>query len=521
VKRLAEIPRWWALTGLILLVGAYALWIRFTQGLGVATNLHDSFPWGFWVGIDVLVGVGLAAGGFTIAATVYVLNLKKYEPVSRPSLLTAFLGYLLVSAALVVDIGRPLRLYHPLIMWNPHSVMFEVAWCVTLYTTVLALEFSPLVFEKLGWHWPLRAVRAIYLPLVIAGVLLSTLHQSSLGTLFLIVPEKLHGLWYSPVLPAFFFVSAVAAGLSMSIVESFISSRVFSRRLEHDVLLGLARATVVILGIYVTWRFADLATRDALQLAFTYSQQSVMFWAEIGFGAALPLLLMLLSGDRIKERNLFFYALLVVGGFVLNRVNVSMTGMRNIETYFPKWSEVAITLVFVTVGVVLFGLAVRLFDVFAKSEYVEPGTTPRMGWFPKGSLLAVAAFFVALVLLVRAAPSRSELEAKLRPAPSQLAMHVEPLGDPNERLPQDLTIRGSVNSPGKVVFSHANHIAMQEKVSCVECHERTFGMGFAHSPRLQGDQWHQACGTCHDGKKASTSVNDETGESCSTCHQSQ
>ncbi|MCA1946634.1 MAG: cytochrome c3 family protein, partial [Armatimonadetes bacterium] len=160
-------------------------------------------------------------------------------------------------------------------------------------------------------------------------------------------------------------------------------------------------------------------------------------------------------------------------------------------------------------------------DVFAKSEYVEPGTTPRMGWFPKGSLLAVAAFFVALVLLVRAAPSRSELEAKLRPAPSQLAMHVEPLGDPNERLPQDLTIRGSGNSPGKVVFSHANHIAMQEKVSCVVCHERTFGMGFAHSPRLQGEQWHQACGTCHDGKKASTSVNDETGESCSTCHQSQ
>ncbi len=128
-------------------------------------------------------------------------------------------------------------------------------------------------------HWPLNAIRAIYLPLVIAGVLLSTLHQSSLGTLFLIVPEKLHGLWYSPVLPAFFFVSAVAAGLSMSIVESFISSRVFSRRLEHDVLLGLARATVVILGIYVTWRFADLTTRGMLHLAFTYSQQSVLFWA--------------------------------------------------------------------------------------------------------------------------------------------------------------------------------------------------------------------------------------------------
>ncbi|MCX7799433.1 MAG: Ni/Fe-hydrogenase cytochrome b subunit [Fimbriimonadales bacterium] len=521
MKRLALVPRWWALAALILAVGAYALWIRFTQGLGGASNLHDTFPWGFWVGIDVLVGVGLAAGGFTIAATVYVLNLKKYEPVSRPSLLTAFLGYLLVTAALVVDIGRPLRLWHPLIMWNPHSVMFEVAWCVTLYTTVLALEFSPLVFEKLGWHWPLRAIRAIYLPLVIAGVLLSTLHQSSLGTLFLIVPEKLHGLWYSPVLPAFFFVSAVAAGLSMSIIESFISSKVFSRRLEHDVLLGIARVTVVVLAVYVTWRFADLIGRGMLPLAFVYSQQSVMFWAEIGFGAILPLMLILASGDKIKERNLFFYALLVVGGFVLNRVNVSMTGMRNIETYFPKWSEVAITMMIITVGILLFGLAVRHLNVLAKSEYLEPGTTPGMGWFPRGAVTAVAVFFVVLVLLVRAAPTRTAIEAQAKPIPAAEALNVQPDFELSH-LPKDLTLSGPESSMGKVIFSHELHVGMQEKPDCMQCHANTFGLGFQHSPKLEGQEaWHKACGTCHDGKTASSSVDDETGESCASCHKSE
>lgn len=253
---------WKAIFIVIMVLAATAGVIRFARGLGAATNLSDSFPWGLWIGFDVLVGVGLAAGGFVIAATVHVFRIKRFEPIVRPTVLTAFLGYLLVIFALLFDLGRPFRIWHPLIMWNPHSVMFEVGWCVMLYTTVLALEFSPLVFERLGWQKPLKVVKSFFIPLVILGVLLSTLHQSSLGTFYVIAPNKLHGLWYTSMLPVFFFISAVAGGLSMVIFESFMSRRAFGKELELNLLADLARLSVVVLAFFVLWRLEDLAMRD-------------------------------------------------------------------------------------------------------------------------------------------------------------------------------------------------------------------------------------------------------------------
>src|SRR5512140_1542630 len=200
---------WRAVLIVILIVAAYATFVRFFYGLGASTNLSDEFPWGIWIGFDVLCGVMLAAGGFTLMAAIHIFNIKRFRPVVRPAVLTAFLGYLLVCGALMFDLGKPYNIWHPIIMWNPHSVMFEVGWCVMLYTTVLALEFSPLVFERFGWKVPLRIVRRIYVPLVILGVLLSTMHQSSLGSLFLILPGKVHPLWYSAILPVQFFISAL------------------------------------------------------------------------------------------------------------------------------------------------------------------------------------------------------------------------------------------------------------------------------------------------------------------------
>src|SRR5947209_11513609 len=182
----------WKLVFLALMAaGLYATVLRFTQGLGRATNLNDQFPWGIWIGFDVLCGVMLAAGGFTLTAAVHIFNIKRLRPIVRPTVLTAFLGYVLVCIALIYDLGRPYRIWHPLIMRNPHSVMFEVAYCVMLYTTVLALEFSPIVFEHFGLHKPLRIVKKVMWIFIILGVLLSTLHQSSLGTLYLIMPNKL------------------------------------------------------------------------------------------------------------------------------------------------------------------------------------------------------------------------------------------------------------------------------------------------------------------------------------------
>src|SRR3989338_633278 len=208
----------------ILVLGLYATILRFTKGLGYVTNLSDKTPWGLWVGFDVLCGVALAAGGFTLTAIVHIFAQKKYYPILRSTVLTAFLGYILVCTGLVYDLGRPQNMWHVLIMGNPHSVMFEVAWCVILYTTVLLIEFSPVVLERLGFHAQARIVHGIAIPLVLAGVLLSTLHQSSLGTLFLVVPEKLYKLWYTPYLPFMFFVSALVVGFAMVIFESYVSA---------------------------------------------------------------------------------------------------------------------------------------------------------------------------------------------------------------------------------------------------------------------------------------------------------
>src|ERR1700758_2858749 len=170
----------------LLAVGFYSTVVRFTEGLGRSTNLNDQFPWGIWIGFDVLCGVMLAAGGFTLTAAVHIFNIKRLRPIVRPTILTAFLGYLLVCVALMYDLGRPYRIWHPLVMRNPHSVMFEVAYCVMLYTAVLALEFSPIVLERFELKNALKVIRAVLIPLVICGVILSTLHQSSLGTLYLI-----------------------------------------------------------------------------------------------------------------------------------------------------------------------------------------------------------------------------------------------------------------------------------------------------------------------------------------------
>ena len=177
---------WPVVLALLVPLFLYVSYLRFTRGLGATTHLSDQFPWGVWIGFDILCGVGLAAGAFTLMATVHLFNLHRFEPIVRPTVLTGFLGYLFVSLALLYDLGQPWRIWHAVIFWNPHSVMFEVAWCVMLYTTVLSLEFAPVVFERLRLVTPRRVLLALNTPLVILGVMLSTLHQSSLGSLFLI-----------------------------------------------------------------------------------------------------------------------------------------------------------------------------------------------------------------------------------------------------------------------------------------------------------------------------------------------
>ena len=356
---------WRAVFALVAACGLYATWVRFAYGLGAATNLSDKFPWGLWIGFDVLCGVGLAAGGFTLVAVVHIFNIERYRPILRPTILTAFLGYLLVIFALMFDLGQPHRIWHPLVMWNPHSVMFEVGWCVTLYTTVLALEFAPMVVEKFGWSTVARVLRAISVPLVILGVILSTLHQSSLGTLYLLVPEKLHPLWWTPVLPLLFFVSSISVGLAMVIFESWHSSRALNRHLEMPLLQSLGRVLAVVLSVVLVARFLDLRHRGAIPYAFQPSWEAYMFWLEIGLSASAVALLFW-GRTRRTPNTLYGASVLAIGGFMANRLNVAVTGMEagSGVHYFPRWTEVAATLFIVGIGFAVFRAVAGVLPVF-------------------------------------------------------------------------------------------------------------------------------------------------------------
>lgn len=357
---------WKAVAIIIIAAGLYSVVFRFSQGLGASTNLSDAFPWGLWIGFDILCGVGLAAGGFTICAVTHIFNIKKFEPLARPAILTAFLGYLLVIFGLLADLGKPWNIWHAIIMWNPHSVMFEVAWCVMLYTTVLFLEFAPIILERFKLNKLLMIMRRVSIPIMMLGILLSTLHQSSLGSLFLIVPTKMHPLWYSPILPIYFYMSAIGTGFAMVIFESYTSARAFNHGIKLNLLSSIAKITCVMLILTAVVRFIDLAILNKLNYLLISSSETYMFYLELFIGTVVPVYL--LSQKRFRESRKWLYisALFVIGGFLLNRINVSITALTGSANYayFPSIYEISITMMLVALGMIAFRLIIQNFPVF-------------------------------------------------------------------------------------------------------------------------------------------------------------
>jgi Ni/Fe-hydrogenase subunit HybB-like protein len=382
-KRPYRLGFWKGMFFLLVAVGLVATVVRMVSGLGSVTNLSDKYPWGLWKGFNVLVAIGLGGAGFTIMGTVYVFNAKRFHSIVRPTVLMAFLAYLSAAISLAIDIGRPWTIWHPLVMWNPHSVLFEVAWCLMLYTCVLTLEGSGMLFERWGWNRLVRAQRMITLPIVIVGVILSTLHQSSLGALFLIVPGKLHALWYSEMLPLLFFVSAMAMGLAMVIILSRLSARAFGRALEVPILAHLARVLLAVLWVYGVARLFDMAHNGSLPLAFQATYEAALFQCEIMLGVAIPILLLASPARRARSNVLYTAAVLVVFGFVLNRLNVSITGFEAAQGghYVPAWPEVFVTLMIVAMVFGAFAFGARYLNVYPemkKSGEQHPPETARI-----------------------------------------------------------------------------------------------------------------------------------------------
>jgi Ni/Fe-hydrogenase subunit HybB-like protein len=361
-------PAWVVLGGLIVL-GLVVAMIRYASGLGTISNLNDDYGWGLWISFDLLCGVALASGAFITASIVYLFGGERYRPLLRPAILTGFLGYLMVILALLVDLGRPERIWYLIIFWNHHSVMFEVGWCVMLYTFVLALEFSPLVFERFGMEAPRRLIHALIIPLAIAGATLSTLHQSSLGSLYTILPDQLHKIWYTPLLPLMFWLTAVAVGPAMVILESTISSRVFRRGLELDLLGGLARVIPFVLAAYIAVKIGDLAGSGELNLLTEWNLESGLWWLEIMGFVLLPLVLFSLPAVRRSSAWLMFSAFLVVSEVVLSRFAVGLIAIGRPEfsaSYVPHPLEFAVTIGIVSAGVAAFGLVARYLPLFVE-----------------------------------------------------------------------------------------------------------------------------------------------------------
>jgi Ni/Fe-hydrogenase subunit HybB-like protein len=361
----------WKTVFLIIMgMGLYSTYVRYLRGLGAVSNMTDQFPWGFWIGFDCLCGVMLAAGGFCMVGAVYLFNVESLHSVVRPAVLTAFLGYLLFIVGLLFDLGRPWFIWHQLIYMNPHSVMFEVGTCVMTYTTVLFFEFLPNVLERFHLQKPIKWIHKIYPVLIVVGILLSTLHQSSLGSLYLIMPSKLHPFWYSPALPFFFFGSAIAVGLAMTIFESTQSAKALGRHLELPVLVQLGGALLVALWVNALLRFEDFFHRGMLRQILQPSYEAYFLWLELALSFVIPITLLSFKKIRLSPGGLYLVSIISLFGFITNRLNVSLIGFETYvgHHYMPKWTEFSVTLMIVAMGFALFGVAVKYLPIFPKEE---------------------------------------------------------------------------------------------------------------------------------------------------------
>lgn len=375
----------------IAAVGLLFVLARLIFGLGAVTNLSNEFPWGIWIGIDVAAGVALAAGGFTTAALGHIMHKEEYHLITRPALLTAMLGYTFVAVSVGIDLGRYYYIWHPLIMWNGNSALFEVGMCVMIYLTVLYIEFLPIVTERFigrvnlpgflkRFNVPLdkllrvldRGLDKTMFIFIIAGVVLSCLHQSSLGTLMIIAGPKMHPLWQTPILPLLFLLSAMAVGFPMVIFESYLTSKSFGLKPETNIMSNLGSMVAPLLGIYLSFKLGDMVIRQTFVYLTEFNTASVMFVIEIVIGVIVPLRLFMSPQIQKSPLGLSVAAFLVIFGVFLNRMNnfiVAYNPPYVFQSYFPSIGEISVTAGFIALEILLFRAFVMIFPIVSVPQH--------------------------------------------------------------------------------------------------------------------------------------------------------
>lgn len=360
---------------LLVLAAAGVLLVRFTQGLGATTNMNNGYPWGLWIAFDVVAGSALAGGGFSTALLVYVLNRGEYHPLIRPALIAALLGYLQASASVMFDLGRWWDFWH--IFWpryaQVNSVLFEVALCIMAYIIIMMLEFMPVVFERLGWVNARKKLNRVLFIFVAIGVLLPTMHQSSLGLLLVVLGPQINPLYQTPLLPLLFLTSTIGMGFAAVTLEGAISSSALRRPFEKELLGKLSQIVRLLMALYLVVRFLDLAWRGALGLAFTPSMPMFTFWLENAL-FSVPLWLLASAQSRTKSKRIFLAAMAMALGGVIYRLAAFLvaydTGGR--WHYFPSLGEMTVTVGVIAFEVLGIIIAIRLLPILPAQPAPRP-----------------------------------------------------------------------------------------------------------------------------------------------------
>ncbi|MCX7176449.1 MAG: Ni/Fe-hydrogenase cytochrome b subunit [Proteobacteria bacterium] len=353
----------------LIAVMVAVLGVRFFMGLGAVTNLNDGYPWGVWVVVDVIIGSAFACGGFSVAMLVYIFNRGEYHPLVRPALLASLFGYTLAGAGVIFDLGRWWNFWHIFSpsYWNPNSVMFEVAVCISLYIIVMWMEFSPAFLEQFGRYDVKKKLNKVLFFLVALGTVLPMMHQSSLGTLLVVMGIQIHPLWATPLEPLLYLLTAVTMGYAVVLFESCVASTVSRRKIETRLLTPLSKVMLGFLVAYLLARIADLVVRGALPLAFGASLEALMFWIETACFIA-PLVLIGSEANRRDPAKLFLSGILLLLGGALLRLNGFLIGYETGDgfRYFPALPELLVTVGMFAIEVLGYIVITRRFPVLPR-----------------------------------------------------------------------------------------------------------------------------------------------------------
>jgi Ni/Fe-hydrogenase subunit HybB-like protein len=495
------------LLAVLVTVGAGAGIVRLINGLGTTTGLSDGYPWGLWIVYDIFF-VPFSAGAFMILAITHIYGKKEYHAIARPVVLAGFLGEVMVILVLLMDLGRWHQFYNILFpwYWNVRSFMFQVSICLTIYMGIMLLEVAPAILERLNWQKPLRLIKMATVLIAGVGIVLSSLHQSSLGSLFLLMPYKLHPLWWTPLLPLLFFTSAVFAGLAMVIFVVTVSFRVFQRPLDLGLMSNLARVVAVLLGVYLLLKLSDLVLAGEIGLVFSSGWLSVLFLAEILVGVVVPMVLFSIKKARDTSTGLIWGSACVLAGVALNRTNVALLayGAPVGATYIPHWMEILVSVAAVAAGILLFVLAVRFLPIFPEVGGTRRTTVPQ--WSRRAVVFvggALALLMITVVLLLQPVTQAGAAKTQVAPTPEATVLPREGQCQTCHQDTQALANAGAdQNEVALLTIEPLPAEAVHAKIQCVTCHfgdRYTTDMAAAHAKSVtdptRGDA--RLCVACH------------------------